>query len=169
MSDETNISKTELLSNMQRGWNELDAYVQSLSEAQLTGPTDAASWTAKDHLMHLAVWADGITAMLNGEVRRERMGLDAETWASRDFDRMNAVIQQAHQDKPLAEVLTALHDAHHALYIKAQSLSDDDLRRPYNYFDPTSPQDRPIIGWIIGDSYGHYEEHIPWIEAIVKQ
>ena len=168
MSDENNISKTELLANMQQGWNELDAYVKTLSEAQLTGPADAAGWTGKDHLMHLAVWADGITAMLDGGVRRERMGVDAETWASRDFDRINGIIQQAHQNKPLSEVLTALRDAHNALYAKAQSLTDDDLRRPYNYFDPTSPQDRPIIGWIIGDSYEHYAEHIPWIDAIVK-
>jgi uncharacterized protein (TIGR03083 family) len=168
MSDETNISKAELLNKMQQGWDELDAYVKGLSEEQLTGPTDAAGWTGKDHLMHLAVWANGITDMLNGGVRRESMGLDADTWASRDFDRMNAVIQQAHKDKPLGEVLTALRDAHNGLTAKVQSFTDDDLRRPYNAFDPTSPQDRPIIGWIIGDSYGHYEEHIPWIDAIVK-
>jgi uncharacterized protein (TIGR03083 family) len=168
MADETNISKAELLANMQRGWDELEACIDALSEAQLTGPTDAAGWTVKDHLMHLAVWADGVTAMLDGGARRESMGLDEETWASRDFDRMNAVIQQAHKDKPLDEVLTALRAAHQALYSKAQSMSDDDLRRPYNYFDPTSPQDRPIIGWIIGDSYGHYEEHLPWMKAIAR-
>lgn len=168
MSDENNISKAELLNNMRQGWDELDAYIKALSEAQLTGPTDAAGWTAKDHLMHLAVWADGVATLLDGGVRRERMGVDADTWASRDFDRINAIIQQAHKDKPLSEVLAALREANDALYAKAQSLSDDDLHRPYNYYDPTSTQDRPIIGWIIGDSYGHYEEHMPWIDAIVK-
>jgi|SRR5690606_18664071 len=168
MSDENNISRAELLRNMEQGWEKLDAYIKTLSSAQLTGPTDAAGWTAKDHLMHLAVWANGVAHLLDGGVRREKMGVDAETWASRDFDRINAVIQQAYKDKPLSEVLGALREAHNTLYAKAQALSDEDLRRPYNYFDPTSPQDRPIIGWIINDSYGHYEEHMPWIDAIVK-
>lgn len=168
MADENKIGKAELLANMERGWAELEAYIQTLSEAQLTGPTDAAGWTGKDHLMHLAVWADGVTAMLNGAVRRERMGVDAETWASRDFERINAVIQQAHKDKPLDDVLDALRKAHQAIYAQAQSMSDDDLRRPYNYYDPTSPQDRPIVGWLIGDSYEHYAEHRPWIDAIVR-
>ena len=168
MSDSDTISKAELVTNMQEGWNNLQAYVDSLSEAQLTQPTDAAGWTAKDHLIHLAVWADGVAALLDQQPRRERMGVDAETWESKDFDQINAVIQQQHKDMPLDDVHTALRDAHQSLYGKAQAMSEEELNRPYNAYEPGSPQDKPVVLWIISDSYDHYAEHIPWIDAIVN-
>lgn len=56
------MKKDELLIRIEQGWNEFQAYIQTLSAAQLAGPTDAAGWTAKDHIMHLAVWEDGIDA-----------------------------------------------------------------------------------------------------------
>ena len=168
MSDSDTISKTELITNMQEGWNNLQTYIDTLSEAQLTQPTDAAGWTAKDHLIHLAVWADGVAALLDKQPRREHMGVDAESWESRDFDRINAVIQQQHKDMPLDEVHTALREAHQRLYGKAQAMSEEELNRPYNTYEPGSSQNKPVVLWIISDSYDHYAEHIPWIDAIVK-
>ena len=47
------------------------------------------------------------------------------------------------------------------------SLSDEDLHRPYSYYQPGSPQTAEVIGWIVGNSYEHYDEHRPWIEAIL--
>ena len=46
-------------------------------------------------------------------------------------------------------------------------MSDADLQRPYNHYQPSSDRQQPVIGWIIGNTYGHYEEHQPWIAAIV--
>ena len=49
-------------------------------------------------------------------------------------------------------------------------LSDEDLQRPYSDFDPAATQgaDRPIIGWIVGDTYDHYDEHRGWIEELLR-
>ena len=51
---------------------------------------------------------------------------------------------------------------------KLQSLSDEDLHRPYSYYQPKTSQTQPIILWIQGNTYEHYEAHQPWIAAIVK-
>ncbi|MBC7872040.1 MAG: hypothetical protein H7Y09_14435, partial [Chitinophagaceae bacterium] len=48
------------------------------------------------------------------------------------------------------------------------TLSDADLMRPYNYYQPESAQAAPIIDRIAGNTFGHYEEHIPWMQAIVE-
>ncbi len=172
MSDEQRLTKAEVLHNMDDGWQSFEAYLKTLSDEQMTVPKDAVGWTVKDHLTHLTVWAQGVTALLRRSgSRRETMGLDEETWNSRDFDRMNAVIQQQHGAQPLAEVLAQLAQAHHRLRAAVAELSDEDLYKPYSYFhaDPNRTGDTPILEWILGDSYEHYAEHRPWIEAIVAQ
>jgi hypothetical protein len=118
--------------------------------------------------MHLAVWEDGMYALLRKENRRERMGIDKDTWESGDFDAINAVIQQRYKDQSLADVRKALRDVHHRFTEKIQSMSDADLQRPYSYYDPSSTRDKPVIGWVISNSYAHYAEHRPWMDAIAK-
>jgi uncharacterized protein (TIGR03083 family) len=161
------IHKEELLERVRKGWDEFQAYIKTLTDEQLTGPKDAAGWTAKDHLMHLAVWEDGIYALLEKQNRREAMGLDEATWASKDFDRMNAVIEQQHKDKSLAEVQRAFREIHERLVAKVESLTDEELQLPYMHYDPTDTRDKPVTIWIRGDTYEHYAQHQPWIAAIV--
>lgn len=163
-------AKDELLMNMQNGWNEFFAYLKTLSDEQMTARTDAAGWTVKDHLTHLAVWADGVYGMLMGRPRREAMGIDekswSELWETRDFDPVNGMIQQRHKDKTLAEVFSMLHDAHQRLFGEVQAMSNENLQLPQKHFDSTSTSDTPIALSVVVNTYGHYAEHRPWIEAI---
>ncbi|MBZ0287364.1 MAG: DinB family protein, partial [Anaerolineae bacterium] len=125
-------SKSELMANIERGWNDLQAYITSLTPAQMTEPTDAAGWTVKDHLMHLAVWEGGMVELLHRRPRWEYMGLPPESAGNRDFDAMNAVIQKAHKNKSLDEVLAALRTAHQQMLDTLQPLTDADLQRSYS-------------------------------------
>jgi hypothetical protein len=115
------------------------------------------------------VWEDGINALLEGEDRREHMGVDEATWQSRDYDAINAVIQQRNKDRSLADVLAALQQSHDAFRRHVAAMSDADLQRPYSDFAPASDNAQPIIGWLEGDSFAHYAEHIPWMGAIAGQ
>jgi uncharacterized protein (TIGR03083 family) len=154
---------------MEKGWNEFQAYLNTLTEAQMTGPTDAAGWTVKDHLVHLTVWEDGMNAVFEKTSRRERMGLDEATWASDDYDQQNAVIQQQHKSKSVAEVRRMFEEAHNRLVANIKRLANADLVRPYRYYQPDSTAEHPVYANVVGNSYGHYEEHQPWIEAIVAK
>ena len=93
------ISKTDLLARTHSSWEALNAFVATLDDRQRTQLTDAAGWTVKDHLMHLAVWEDGVWAMLNRRDRAAHMGVPAEVWARWDFDEINAVIQARHRER----------------------------------------------------------------------
>ncbi len=73
-------SRVELLQNIDAGWNRFYGYLKTLSDEQLSTPTDASGWTVKDHLTHLAIWEDGIYGLLMGHSRREQMGIDEATW-----------------------------------------------------------------------------------------
>lgn len=159
----------EMLEHIHAGWDNLQAFVKSLTEAQMTIPKDAAGWSVKDHLMHLAAWENGTLTLLNGQTFHAGLGVDAALLATRDFDRINARIQEDTRDLPLSEVLNHLNEVHTAFVARVAQLSDADLMRPYSSFDPAcADNNRPVIGWIENDSFGHYEEHLPWMEAIVR-
>jgi hypothetical protein len=160
------ITRNNMLHHISQGWDALHAYLDTLSEDQLTGPVDAAGWTVKDHMIHLAVWEDGLLALLNGESKRQAMGVDSATWKA-GLDPINAAIQQRLRHVPLDEVRETMRRSHARVVTKIETMSDEDLMRPYSHYQPHSDDDRPIFGWIVGNTFGHYEEHIPWMQAIV--
>jgi uncharacterized protein (TIGR03083 family) len=166
---ESQAKSQEIIRRINEGWEQLQAFLASLSDEEMTVPTDAAGWTVKDHLMHMAVWEDGIEALLTKESRIERMGVTEELWEDGDVDTINAVIQQAHKDKSLEEVRQAYNATHERFVKTVAGLSDEALHLPYNHYEPSSDDDRPALGWIVADSYEHYEEHLPWMKAIAEK
>lgn len=163
MSDTETMSKVELLEKMRAGWDELLAFIATLTPEQMSTPTDAGGWTVKDHLMHLAVWQEGVYALLEGQDRPAAMGVLEDVWKRWQFDEINAVIQQKHRDKTASEVLQHLHTVKDKFYAKVEALTEEELARP----NPASPAGTRMIQYVQGDSYEHYAEHLPWMQAIV--
>src|SRR5436309_15973028 len=115
MTDANVMTKTELLGKMQGGWDNFSAYLKSLAPEQLTEPKDAVGWSVRDHLVHLAAWQDGTTALLNRQSQRDVMHVDEATWKTGDFDKINAVIQQRYKAMPLDSVFAILETSNHSL------------------------------------------------------
>ncbi|MEP7292649.1 MAG: ClbS/DfsB family four-helix bundle protein [Chloroflexota bacterium] len=160
------VSVANLLDSIQQGWDALNTTLGTLSETQLTRFTDARGWTVKDHAIHLAIWEDGMYALLERLMRVEYMGIDEATWEMGDNDQINAIIQQRYKDLTWADVQQKRQQIHQRLIEKIASLSDEDLLRPYRYYEMASTEDHPVVGWLVGNTFGHYAEHLPWIKAI---
>jgi hypothetical protein len=161
------ISRDALLQTLYTSWNELTAYLNALTADQMTGPTDAAGWTAKDHLIHLAIWEQGALALLNRQSKREAMQIPADVW-EQDDDPINAVIQQRYHDMPLARVWKVASQTHEQFVAKLESMTEDELLLPYRYYRPEEPDERPLMLWLPFDSFYHYRDHLTWIKAIVE-
>lgn len=169
MSDSPDLmTRASLLHQIELGWNELLTYLASLSEEQLTRPTDAAGWTAKDHVIHLSLWETVCLATLEGKSKREAMQIADDTW-DQGHDLINAVIQQRYHAMPLAEVMQTLRQNHDRLLKKLDTMSEADLLLPYHHYQSDSTDERPLIMWVPWDTFWHYQEHLPWIRAIVGQ
>jgi hypothetical protein len=166
------MDKASLLSEMDGGFTKLNTYLDGLSDEQMTVPTDAAGWTGKDHLMHLAVWAGSMLAVIDQQPRWEAMGVSKEVWKTivETYDQINAVIQQKHRDLPLAAVKEAFQQTHHVLVERVRSMSDEALLRPYSYYQPWAVDETdPLYAYLQGNTSDHYEEHQAYIAAIVGQ
>jgi hypothetical protein len=169
MSD-IEVTKTELLRRIEEGYKSFEQVLSTWNDDQLTKP-GPEGWSVKDHLVHLAAWEVGIAALLRKENRWEAMGLDKDVFSKIDSeDELNALIQEKNRKRSLAEVRAAFEDAHRQMVNAINDLTDADLVKPYSYYqpdEPGEPDNRPIWPRIVGNSYGHYEEHTPWIKAVV--
>ena len=75
---------------------------------------------------------------------------------------MNEMIYANNRDLPLASVLAELRAAHEDALVAIASLSDEDLVRPYDDFQPQDNRPdghTPILWRIAGNTFGHYAEH----------
>lgn len=169
MTDAVATSVAELTRSIETGWNAFRNTISTLTENQLTQPTDAAGWTAKDHLIHLATWEDALNALLDLQPRWENLGIDKALWDSQDIDQINAVIQKRYHDMPLADVHHRHQEVHQRLMAKIAQLSDKDLQKPIKDYQPGSTDTTPIGRPLVADTYEAYAEHMPWIAAIVAK
>jgi uncharacterized protein (TIGR03083 family) len=160
---------TDLRRRVDRDWTRLNEAIGRLSEAQVTAP-GADGWSIKDHLAHLTAWERSVLGLLRGQPRHEVMGLDEATYEA-GFDQANAVIQRRSQARPLDEVMADFQTTHAEVLTMLGDLTDADLLKPYSYFQPNSSGEHsgePVIGWIINNTYGHYQEHIDYIERLAS-
>lgn len=163
-------NKQEALGVMAREREALEKLIEPVTDAQLTAP-GAEGWSVKDHLMHIAVWEQGIVALLNKQSRYAAMGLTRDEWemADPDFDKKNGLLHERTKSRPLSDVRAAFRDSHAQMLEVLGRLTEDDLLKPYAYYAPDEDDGdkRPVFSWIAGNTFGHYAEHREWIQAII--
>ncbi|MDP9485814.1 MAG: ClbS/DfsB family four-helix bundle protein [Actinomycetota bacterium] len=161
-------TKSELLERIRNSRAALERAVDQAGEAALTA--DAPNgWTGKDYLAHIAAWEMSLVALLRGEPRYEAMGLDAATYESGDVDALNEALYTRDRALALPDVLLRFRRAHEQVIAEVDRLTDADLYKPYSAVQPDAPDNRdPIINWIAGNTFGHYDEHRLAIEALAR-
>ncbi len=155
-----------VLDNIRESRNEFDTAVARLTDEQFTAPGAEECWSVKDLVAHVAAWEQGITALLQHQPRFQAMGIEDYT-ASMDVDTVNQRLYDLHKDRPGHEALTMAHEAHERAIAVIATLSDEDLQRPYREFsdEDRRQNDEPVINLIAGDTYEHYQEHTPFVQA----
>jgi hypothetical protein len=165
---ETPTTVKELSERMDEGLARFLAALDRLSEEQMTGPKDGAGWNVRDHVTHLAVWADGIAALLRREERWAAMGVPRSTPEGDDevdYDAINEQIAERHRHLSASEARALLVAAHCRLAEAVEGLTDEQLTWPYDRFvAPFSGNEgRPIVEYIAGNDYDHFAEHLDWL------
>jgi hypothetical protein len=158
--------KADLLARIQREWSALLRAIEGLTPEQMSVP-DAGGWSIKDNLAHLAAWEQFMLLhYLQGRPPHEAMQIDAATMERLDENGINAVLFERNRHRPVANVLDGLRRSHEQVVAFLEQMSFSDLMKPRF---PDDPQARPLIGWVIGNTYEHYQEHLRNIQVIVSK
>jgi len=157
-----------VIAPVERGWDELNAVIDSLGPLGLT-MTGPDGWAVKDHLVHIAAWELSLLGLLEGADRRSAMGVPG---ADEETDALNAAVWALHGGKTPEQALDHFRQTHARLMRHLGTLSDADLQRPYNDYQPNEPRhpndNRPVVDWVAGNTWEHYAEHIGYINQILK-
>jgi uncharacterized protein (TIGR03083 family) len=159
--------KDELMRKIHATRLDLESLIAQLSDAQMLQP-GLDGWSVKDHLAHIAAWEQSMLAILNGRPRHEAMGVSREVFRQ-GVDVVNQVVMERSRTQTLPDVLAEFRRSYQAVLARLDELSDADLRQPYGYYLPNDRDDDtpPVLDWVMGDTYEHYEEHAAYIRALL--
>ncbi|MCB9458057.1 MAG: ClbS/DfsB family four-helix bundle protein [Anaerolineaceae bacterium] len=159
-------NKAALLAEIDRDWQSINRFLDSLSTEQWLHIKNPDGWATLDHVTHLIAWEQSVIYLLRGKPRREALQVDEALYQSGDYDAINHVIMLLHKDEPLAQVKEQFQATHAELMGLINGLSDEQLRQPYVRFLPDAPSDAegpPLINLIYVNTAEHYRDHKKWI------
>jgi hypothetical protein len=165
MADKLPQSMSELLSEIDREWQELQKAIKKITPEQMTAP-DPGGWSPKDNLAHLADWMHFmLEAHLNKRPAHEVMEIDAATLAGLNEDEENAILFERSRNRPTAEVLAWLDSTYAKVVEALKKTPFADLMKPIRDNDP---EKRPVILSVLGNTSEHFVEHRRIIERKFK-
>jgi hypothetical protein len=156
--------KTELIARIERGWTSLLQLVEGVRPEKLDVP-DQGGWSIKDNLAHLTAWEHFLNLhYLQDQPAHEAMQVDAKTFEQASEDDLNAIFQKRNHGRSVAAVIDDFRRSHQQLLATLERMSFAELLQP-RYAD--DPERRPLIDWVIGNTYDHYEEHQQNIQKVI--
>jgi uncharacterized damage-inducible protein DinB len=146
--DKATLLKT--LTETRAAW---EALLAQIDEEQMQKPGAVGKWSVKDVIAHVASGESEIVPVL-----RTRVLADSDLWNLSDDER-NEIEYQQNKDRPLNDIVNEERQAYTALLEVVQQLSDEDLNDPHCF--KNMPQEWRPWQLIAGDSFKHYEDHMP--------
>jgi uncharacterized protein (TIGR03083 family) len=152
------MTKRELLDAIHKERAAFEATLAGLAPEQLTAPGVMDGWSVKDILGHVAIWEARLVAILYSIER----GVAPKMLRSSEVDKVNAESFTEQRERPLDRVLADFHAVHVQLLKRLDTLKEGDLsdskRFPWMV-------DEPLEKLVASDTFEHYAEHRPAIEA----
>lgn len=156
------MDRDELLGRIRDGRVELEDALALFNKHSLTEPLLANGWAVKDIIAHIGFWEQRIANLYQilsaGDVPQDPIGDES-------LDELNARVFRENQLLPLGIVQINEQAAYQALYKVAETASDEDLFNPQRF---AWCEGEPFFNWIVINTYGHYADHIPDLEAAAR-
>ena len=156
------------MARIETSWNELVELVNQVQGAGGLTQIGADGWSVKDHLAHIGAWEHSLLALIEGRDRLAGMGLHDPV--DENTDAVNDAVWKLHRNQTPEQALKYFRDSHTQLLAALGKLSDADLDKPYGHYQAADPDEkRPVVGWVAGNTYEHYAEHIGWINQLLSE
>jgi hypothetical protein len=153
--EENNMDKAQGLHEIRSGRAELKELLARVEPGQMDMEKVLyENWSVKDLLAHLGFWERRAATIL----KALQAGQPVPPLGEGSMDDVNARNFAANHFKMLADVRAEEEAAYQELLALTESAPENDLFDPQR-FEWTRGQ--PFFDWIEGNSYGHYQEHLP--------
>ena len=149
----------QVLSLIADGHARLDAALGRISRERMAEPGADGGWSAQDIVAHIS-WSE--REMIG--VLRQRAMVGSDLWRLSQDER-NAAVYAENHDRALDDVLDEAQRVYAALCAEIAQLSDAEMD------DPALIANMPgvLTPWqlLAGNTWRHYEEHVPALQALV--
>lgn len=155
-----------LVNKIQAGFEAILQAISGLNASQVSVP-DQGGWSIKDNLAHLTVWEKiMLQADLDHQPAHQVLQLDEQRLKGMNEDAINAVIYERNQGRTYEAVLADFQQTTQQAIERLQALPFSELMGPAGREDP---ENRPLLLWVAGNTYEHFEEHLPRIQDQAKR
>ena len=136
-----------------------EALLAQLDEQRMLQSGIEGTWSVKDLIAHISWYEREMVPVI-----RLRVFTGSEWWEL-PVDARNEMIYQQSRQRPLQEIVEEGQRSYTELLEAVQSLNDEDLNNPHRFRD--MPED--WVPWQIfaGNSFEHYQEHLPTLHKWV--
>jgi hypothetical protein len=157
--------KAELVTLIADEWTALLQIRDKLTPKQMT-TADGGGWSPKDTLAHLAAWERFmLRRYLQGQTPHQAMQIEEAILEQLEENDINQILFERNRLRDVDDVLQELQQTHAELLDRLEQMTFADLMQP----NAEDPQHRPMIIWVMGNTYQHYREHRETIEATVQE
>jgi hypothetical protein len=154
------MDRAELLDRIASGKAKLDRALAAIPAERMETSGDGGAWSPKDQLSHLAAWHEIVLCRMRGQLEETIIDLPAG-YAETEIDDVNRFLFERDRGRGIAEARDALERTYREVVDTLEALPDEALHRT---FRPDLPE-RLLVDTIAGNTYEHYEEHVPMVRA----
>lgn len=154
-------TKTELLDTMRVGRERWDTVLTEVG-GRLSDPGVEGGWSVKEIVAHVAAWEEAAVLRLEAAARGETPAHPIYDNHAQSIDERNAQIDAQFRDLAAPEVLNRDRQLYARLVSAVQALPEDALTDPHRF---AWSNGEPLLAFVAGDSYEHYQEHGDAIRA----
>ena len=153
------MNRAELIERIQQAKSELDDTVERIPGERMAESGLGGVWSPKDQLSHLAGWHEILLRRIEGTPEEAFLGIAPDRYESMDIDAVNDFLQRRHARRTAEEAREAYEGTFQEVIKALESVDEDGLYRDYR----PEVRHRLLIDTIIGNTYEHYEEHLPML------
>jgi len=156
MADDILTDKGQILARMAESRRAFQSALSGADRTRLDQPGTWGEWSVKDMIAHLTYWQTLATERLQKFAAGR--GNEIVSLETGEVDAINAHVYRANKERPLDEMLNACEIAYLTLRTAVKQLP------PAVYTEDQQPRSMREI--IAGNSYLHYEEHLPDVQSL---
>ena len=158
-------TKARLSRDIRNEHQRLEEAFSGLTEEDLVYRETPGAWSIKDILSHITAWEQLLMGWYQTGLRGVKQ--DMPEWKKPGvLDSINQEIYERNLNRELSDVLTEFQTSYQQILAMVEAVQDDTMSVP-GKFDWTGGA--TLAQYIMGNTNGHYAEHLQAITAIRKK